>query len=77
MNFVALETGLKFDDFSKRFWGHPRSWEPSGLVVNSLSPGFSNNCSRILETDSRDPETETRNPETEKRAHRIHSTLET
>ena len=31
MAFVALETGSKIDEFSWWFWGHPRSWAPSGL----------------------------------------------
>ena len=65
MIFVALETGLKFDDFSRCFWGHPRSWD---LVTNN--PGS-------LKPDSRDPETETGNLETERRVHKIHGTLET
>ena len=30
MIFVGLETGLKFDDFSGWFWGHPRSCDQSG-----------------------------------------------
>ena len=37
--FVALGTGLKFDEFWGWFWGHPRSWEPSGLVVIGTLPG--------------------------------------
>ena len=62
MTFVALETGLKFDEFSRCFWGHPRSWQPAWLVVNWLVPGPYNNNSRI--------------PELEKRVHRIHGPLE-
>jgi len=33
MIFVALETGMKFDEFSRWFWGQPRSWDPPcGMV---------------------------------------------
>ena len=28
MSFVVLETGLKFDEFSRWFWGHPGSCAP-------------------------------------------------
>ena len=39
MTFVALETGLKIDDFSWWFWGHPRSWDRSWWKVNCSFPG--------------------------------------
>ena len=39
MTFVALETGLKFDDSSWWCWGYPRSWEPSGCTLNWRIPG--------------------------------------
>ena len=39
MSFVGLETGLKFDEFSGWFWGHPRSCDPSGFTVTWLVPG--------------------------------------
>ena len=39
MTFVALETGLKFDEFWGWSLGHPRSWQPSGLKVNGWFPG--------------------------------------
>ena len=77
MTFVALETGLKFEDSSCWFRGHPRSKAPASLRQICSSPGPSNNNSRIPETDSRGPETETGSLEIEKRVHRIHLALET
>ena len=38
-DFDALETGLKFDDFSWLPSGSPRSWEPTQWVVNGMVPG--------------------------------------
>ena len=52
MTVVALETGLKFDEFSGRL-GHPTSWEPFWLRVNGLTPDPSNRSSRSLETELR------------------------
>ena len=39
MTFVALATGLKFDDFSKWLWGHPRSKVPAWLVGTGSDAG--------------------------------------
>ena len=39
MIFVALETGMKFDEFSRWSWGHPRSKAPARLRVNGSFPG--------------------------------------
>ena len=39
MTFDALETGLKFDDFSWLPSGSPRSWEPTQWVVTEPVPG--------------------------------------
>ena len=77
MTFVALETGLKLDDFSWWLWCHPRSKAPAWKTLSGWFPGPSNNNSRLPETDSRSPETETGSLETELRVHRIHDILET
>ena len=39
MAFVALENGLKSDEFSGWSWGHPRSWQSTRLGVIGSFPG--------------------------------------
>ena len=72
-----METGLKIINFYGYLEATPNLEYPlEGLEIAS-SPGPSNNNSRFLETESRDPEAEAGNLEAEKRVHGIHDTLET
>ena len=77
MAFVALETGLKIDDFSKGILGASQIQsirQVEGKCVGSRA--LSNTIPGSLKPDHRDPGTGTGNLETE-RVHRIHGTLET
>ena len=53
MAFVVLETGSKIDEFSRWFWGHPRSWAPSGVVVIGWFFGYSKQSRRPETWDMR------------------------
>ena len=52
MDFAALETGLKFDDFFKVILGSSQILRPRLVEGKWLLAGPHNNNSRIPETDS-------------------------
>ena len=53
MAFVALGAGSKIDEFSWWFWGHPRSWVGSGVVVIGWFFGYSKQSRRPETWDMR------------------------